>query len=92
MKLLLNLDNLEGTNAQRRVDEVIGMGPDATKVYKLKDNTKIPNKNVSIYSADQQAYIKSKLDFFLRFFDYAQYPDQPKNPTGFYSFESSEAG
>lgn len=92
MKLLLNLDNLEGTNAQRRVDEVIGMGPDATKVYKLKANTKVPNKNVTLYSADQQAYIKSKLDFFIRFFDYAQYPDQPENPTGFYSFESSDEG
>ncbi|MFO0005115.1 MAG: hypothetical protein ACK559_28700, partial [bacterium] len=53
MKLLLNLDSLEGTNGQRRVDEVIAKGKNATVVYKLKDNTKFPNKNAALYNEEQ---------------------------------------
>jgi hypothetical protein len=39
MKYLLDLDDLTGTNAQRRVDEVIGMGAAASQSYKLKSTT-----------------------------------------------------
>ena len=75
MKLLLSLDSLEGTNAQRRIDEVIAKGKDATVVYKLKENTKFPNKNASLYNDEQIASIKEHLDFFIHFFGYAVTPE-----------------
>ena len=39
MKFLLDLPDLEGTNAERRIQEVIAMGHKATKTYSLKDTT-----------------------------------------------------
>ena len=35
-KLLLNKTTLEGTFAEKRIDDVLGLGHDATAVYKLK--------------------------------------------------------
>jgi len=39
MKFFCNLSDLEGTNAQRRVNDVIKQGKEKTKTYELKDNT-----------------------------------------------------
>lgn len=39
MKFFCNLSDLEGTNAQRRVNDVISQGKEKTKTYELKDNT-----------------------------------------------------
>ena len=47
MSLLINKTQLGGTNAQRRIEDVIAMGDGATVVYSLKSNTKVPNKNES---------------------------------------------
>lgn len=86
MSLLINTTKLEGSNAQRRIDEVIAMGEDATVVYSLKSNTKIPNKNESQYNDEQKAFIREKMEKFLYFFGYAQEEGQEDNPTGFYNF------
>lgn len=40
MKFLLNVTDITGTNAERRVKEVIAKGKDATTLYQLKDNTR----------------------------------------------------
>jgi len=39
MRFFTHLDNLEGTNAQRRIKEVIAKGKSATQTYVLKDTT-----------------------------------------------------
>ena len=39
MKFFCNLNDIEGTNAQRRVNDVIKQGKEKTKTYELKDNT-----------------------------------------------------
>lgn len=39
MRFFTHLDNIEGTNAQRRVKEVIAKGKAATQTYALKDTT-----------------------------------------------------
>jgi len=36
MRFLLGIDDLTGTNAERRIKEVINMGHKATQTYKLK--------------------------------------------------------
>ena len=40
MKFLCNVTDISGTNAERRIHEVISKGKDATVLYKLKDNTR----------------------------------------------------
>ena len=51
MKFLLDLPDLSGTNAERRVKEVLALGRQATKIYSLKDNTERMNANTKRYTA-----------------------------------------
>ena len=52
MSFLLGKRDLTGTNAERRIKEVIGMGQKATQTYNLKDSTKRNNANVQRYTPD----------------------------------------
>ena len=45
MKFILNVTDIKGTNAERRIKEVLAFGPDATVLYELKDNTRQFNSN-----------------------------------------------
>ena len=40
MKFVLELADLEGTNMQRRIDDIRAMGSKATDTYKLKAHSK----------------------------------------------------
>ena len=50
MSFLLGKRDLTGTNAERRIKEVIAMGAKATQTYTLKDSTKKNNANVHRYT------------------------------------------
>ena len=52
MSFLLGKRDLTGTNAERRIKEVIDMGSNATQTYTLKDSTKRNNANVHRYSKE----------------------------------------
>jgi hypothetical protein len=39
MRFMLNEKDLAGTNAERRINEVLAKGKEATQVYSLKSNT-----------------------------------------------------
>jgi len=39
MRFLTHLKDIEGTNAQRRIKEVLAKGKSATQTYSLKDTT-----------------------------------------------------
>lgn len=54
MKMIIGVNSLEGTNGDRRIDQVIAKGKDATKTYKLKDNTGKFNANAHLYSEQQK--------------------------------------
>ena len=71
MRYLLQMETLEGTNAQRRVDQVIAQGQSATKVYNLKDTTRTFNANRKFYTDEQVSYITDQLKEMITFFDYA---------------------
>ena len=40
MRFLTHLKDLEGTNAERRIKEVIAKGQKATQTYELKDSSR----------------------------------------------------
>lgn len=52
MKFLLNVTDISGTNAERRVKEVIAKGKDATLVYSIKDNTRQLGTNKKRYTKE----------------------------------------
>jgi len=49
-KFLLEVDDLTGTNAQRRIDEIIAMGDKASQVYAKKATTGKFNTHRERYS------------------------------------------
>ena len=57
MSFLLGKRDLQGTNAERRIKEVLAMGSGATQVYNLKESTRRNNANVHRYTDDQLAFI-----------------------------------
>lgn len=52
MKFLCNTTDITGTNAERRVHEVLAKGKDATVLYTLKDNTRALNTNAKRYTKE----------------------------------------
>ena len=70
----LTLEQFKGTNAERRVKEVVAMGSSATVTYTLKDSTKKYNSNAKRYSKDQIDWIKGEFKEMLHFFGYAKVP------------------
>ena len=92
MQFMLGIKDLTGTNAERRIKEVIAKGSSATLTYTLKDTTKQYNSNAKIYTPEQQTWIKEKFSEMLYFFGYAKLSQDPENVTGFYEFnEPNEA-
>ena len=57
MRFLLGKKDITGTNAERRVKEVIAKGKSATKVYTIKDSTLKFNPNAHRYTEKQKAHI-----------------------------------
>jgi len=90
MSFLLNEKDLEGSNAQRRVREVIAMGRSATVTYSLKDTTTKFDSNRSKFTQEQQAWIKEEFKEMLHFFGYAKVPQDPENTTGFTEYDGQD--
>ena len=87
MAFILNLKDITGTNAERRLNEVLAMGSSATVTYSLKDSTRKCNQNITRYSEEQLNWVKSEFKEMLHFFGYAKIPQDPTNVTGFYDFD-----
>jgi hypothetical protein len=86
MKFLLNVTDITGTNAERRVKEVIAKGKDATLVYTIKDNTRQLGTNHKRYTKEQLAFISEQMKEIMYFFGYAHIKEDPDNYTGFYEY------
>ena len=52
MKFLLGVSDLTGTNAERRIGEVLAMDKSSTQTYSLKDTTRSLNGNINRYTAE----------------------------------------
>ena len=90
MRFLLGRNDLAGTNAERRIKEVIAMGDTATQTYTLKESTKKCNANAHRYNASQKAWIMENMKEMLHFFGYARLPTDPDNNTGFFEYDGTD--
>lgn len=90
MKFLLNVTDITGTNAERRVKEVIAKGKDATVLYKLKDNTRQFFSNHGRYTKEQMAYIEHEMKDIMYYFGYAKIKEDPDNITGFHEYKVTD--
>ena len=54
---LLDVETLEGTNAERRIDQVVETGAEASQTYKLKTSTGKFNAHLKRYTPEQIAFI-----------------------------------
>ena len=91
MKFLCNTKDLEGTNAERRIQEVLAKGKDATILYSLKDNTCELNPNMKRYTNDQIEFIKEEMKDILYYFGYVNIAEDPANMTGFFEYAKKDS-
>lgn len=88
---LLEEDDLEGTNAMRRVEATVAAGTRATQSYELKNTTGKLNVNWDLYTEDQRQFIMDTLGDHLWYLGYAKHPSE-SNPTGFFEFKNPNEG
>ena len=67
---LLGVKDLTGTNAERRIDEVV-MDPKAAQTYNLKSHTGRLNIHKDKYSPELKQYVQENLSEFIYYFGYA---------------------
>ena len=68
MQFLLNVDSIEGTIAEHRVNKYAKQG--SSSLYKLKSKTNNLSKHRDIYTDDQMERMRQHLRDYIRFFGY----------------------
>ena len=86
MKFLLDVDDLSGTNCERRIDQLSKLGGEASQAYKLKPNTGKFNANRGKYSEELVEFIKETNADLLYYFGYTDHPTE-QNTTAFFNFK-----
>ena len=74
MSFLLGEKDLAGTNAERRIQEVLAMGSGATQTYSLKETTRVGGSNAFRYTPEQKKWLSNCLREPLKFFGYSILP------------------
>lgn len=91
MMFLNNMTDLTGTNAERRVKEVIAKGKDATVVYNLKENTRsAAPSNHKRYTKEQLAFIQEEMKDILYYFGYAKNESDTDQFTAFFEYADAD--
>jgi len=85
-KYLLDLDDLKGTNAERRLDQIMAMGSGAASTYATKTTTGKFNAHASKYTPAQVELIQTLNADHLYYFGYANHPTE-ENSTAFFNFK-----
>ena len=91
MRFFLGMKDITGTNAERRIKEVIQLGHKATQsTYKLKTTTFKFNAQAKRYTDAQVEKVKTRLSEMIHTFGYAKHPSMPDNPTGFFDYPEDD--
>lgn len=69
-KFLLDMDDLAGTNIERRIQQVIKSGDNISDTYQLKNTSMKLNSGLSYFTKSQIDYIKETNREFLHIFGY----------------------
>jgi len=85
MKFLLGVESLEGTNAERRIEEICGMDQAKNEPYRLKNTTGKFNVHAHKYTAEQIEHIKNENAELLYFLGYTNHPEV-ETKTNFFEF------
>lgn len=83
---MLDLDDLEGTNCLKRIDEVITKEKEKTLIYNLKPNTGNFKANLDMYTPEQIEFVKDVMGDYLYFFGYSNHPTE-QNATTIFNFD-----
>jgi len=86
MEYILDLDDIAGTNAERRIDEFNNLGKEATQSYKTKKTTGKPNSHLSRYTPEQLKFMRTELADMLFFFGYVNHPTE-KNTNDYFQYD-----
>jgi hypothetical protein len=89
MKFMLGVDDVSGTNAERRVREVLAKGKEATKTYKLKSTSGKFKKNDHRFTPVQHERVGKRLKEMLTFFGYAYNKIDPDTQTDSFDFKGA---
>jgi hypothetical protein len=87
LEFLLDVEDLEGTNAMELLIAHAAKGKGASQVYQTKSTTGVANAHAHRYTAKQLEYIKKKMGHILYFFGYTNHPTE-ENPMAFFNFDS----
>lgn len=71
---LLNVKSIEGLNIQRRIEQVVNLGHEASITYKVKTDEKkkiLFNRNIDQFTDEQRACVTDGLKDFMHQFGYA---------------------
>lgn len=90
MQFILEIDDIEGTNVQRRITELVNAGNQKSATYKLKSNTGKLNVNTHRYTEEQLKYVKDTIGDQLYYFGYSNHPEEEDFAAGFTFDEHSE--
>ena len=77
---ILGQKDLQGTNIERRIDKLVGMGLAGATSYTLKKTTGRFNVKIGMYPPELQQFVAAELREFSYQFGYASVPG---NQTGF---------
>lgn len=83
LKFMLCEKDLDGTNAERRVDEVVRLGLQASQSYQLKKTTGKFNAHMNKYSPELKQYVQTELADLMYYFGYTNVDD---NPVSFFNY------
>jgi hypothetical protein len=87
LEFMLEVEDLEGTNAMELLKAHNAKGKSASQVYETKATTGVANAHAHRYTTAQLDYIKEKMGHILYFFGYTNHPTE-KNPMAFFNFET----
>ncbi len=86
MSSIIGQSDLNETNAEQRIDEVIALGDQETSTYDLKDSSKKFCSSIQNYTQEQIRLVKTELEDMLYFFGYVKSHFYLGNLTGFFKF------
>ena len=86
-RFLFDVDSIEGTVLEKRIEEKCSRKAEPQAIYKLKCVDTKANRNAHMFSEKQIETIKRKLKDYLYYFGYTGHPELD-NDTTFFEFDS----